>query len=93
MTMRIKIRVHTRARDDGVGGRYGSDDPPTLVVRVRAAPTEGRANAACVKALAEAFGVPRDGVKIVTGSRARSKVVDVQGADPNRLRSLLESSL
>jgi uncharacterized protein YggU (UPF0235/DUF167 family) len=91
--MRIKIRVHTRAQNDAVGGRYGYDDPPTLVVRVRAAPTEGLANAACVKALATAFGVPRNGVKIVTGARARSKVVDVPGADPNRLRSLLESPL
>jgi len=91
--MRIKIRVHTRAQHDVVGGRYGRDDPPTLVVRVRAAPTEGLANAACVKALAAAFGVPRNGVKIVTGARARSKVVDVQGADANRLKSLLESPL
>jgi hypothetical protein len=93
MTMRINVRVHTRAHDEAVGGRYGHGDPPTLVVRVRAAPTEGLANAACVKALAAAFGVPRNGVKIVTGARARRKVVDVQGADPNRLKSLLESSL
>jgi uncharacterized protein YggU (UPF0235/DUF167 family) len=91
--MRIKIRIHTRAPNDAVGGRYGCDDPPTLVVRVRAAPTEGLANAACVKALALAFGVPRSQVTIVTGARSRSKVVDVQGGDPVRLRRLLEASV
>lgn len=90
--MRINIRVHTRTRKDAVGGRYGSGDPPTLVVRVRAAPTEGLANAACVKALAEAFGVPRSGIRIVSGASARSKVVDVEGAEPERLASLLASS-
>jgi uncharacterized protein len=90
-TMRINIRVHTRAHKDAVGGRYGSEDPPTLVVRVRAAPVDGLANAACVKALAMAFEVPRNRVKIVAGASARSKVVDVEGADPQRLKDLLGS--
>jgi uncharacterized protein YggU (UPF0235/DUF167 family) len=90
--MRIVIRVQTRARNDFVGGRYGNGDPPILVVRVRAAPEAGNANAACVKSLAQAFGVPRRAVTIVTGARGKSKIVDVQGADPNRLQTLLETS-
>ena len=91
-TMRIGVRVQTRAQSDFVGGRYGSADPPVLVVRVRAAPTTGQANAACVAALAKAFGVSRKAVSIVAGARGRSKLVDVQGADPLRLKSLLERS-
>ena len=87
--MRIHIRVQTRARDDRAGGRYGEGDPPILIVRVRAAPHEGRANAACRKTLAEAFGVPRQAVTIVAGASARSKIVEVQGADPARLELLL----
>lgn len=88
--MRINVRVKTRAQSDFVGGRYGSADPPTLVVHVRAAPSAGKANAACEAALAQAFGVARDAVTIVAGARGRSKIVEVRGADPARLNSLLE---
>jgi len=88
--MRITIRVHTRAQRDFVGGRYGSGDPPTLVVHVRAAPHAGQANTACINALAGAFGVPKHAVKIVAGGRARSKIVEVQGADAARLEALLQ---
>jgi uncharacterized protein YggU (UPF0235/DUF167 family) len=90
--MRINVRVQTRAQSDLVGGRYGSADPPILVVRVRAAPIAGQANTACVAALAKAFGVPRKEVTIVAGARGRSKIFEVQGADPLRLKSLLELS-
>ena len=91
-TMRIHIRVQTRAREDVVGGRYGNDEPPILIVRVRAAPHEGRANAACVRALAEALGVPRQAVRIAAGERSKSKIVEVRGADPARIDTLLGMS-
>jgi uncharacterized protein len=90
--MRIHVRVHPRARQDHVGGRHGDGEPPTLIVRVRAAPHAGEANAACRKALAEAFGVPRRDVTIVAGATSRSKTVEVQGADPARLQTLLGST-
>jgi uncharacterized protein len=90
--MRIHVRVQTRARQDLVGGRHGSDDPPVLTIRVRAAPHAGEANAACQELLADAFGVPRRAVTIVAGARARSKVVEVRGGDPARLQALLGAS-
>lgn len=90
--MRISVRVQPRAQTDFVGGRYGNADPPILVVRVRAAPTDGQANAACVAALAKAFGVSRNAVTIVSGARGRSKLVDIEGADPLRLTRLLDTS-
>jgi uncharacterized protein YggU (UPF0235/DUF167 family) len=87
--MRINVRVQTRSRLDLVGGRYGTADPPTLIVRVRAAPHGGHANAACLKILAEALDVPRQAVTIVAGARAKSKIVEVEGADPTRLHTFL----
>ena len=90
--MRIHVRVQTRAGQDLVGGRYGDGEPPILVVRVRAAPHAGQANAACRKVLAEAFGVPRQAVAMVAGAKSKSKVFEVTGADPNTVQTLLEAS-
>lgn len=89
--MRINVRVQTRTRNDFVGGRYGNSDPASLIVRVRAAPHEGMANAACVEALASAFGVPRRAVRIIAGASARSKIVEIDGADPTRFEQLLKN--
>ena len=87
--MRIQVRVHPRAREDHVGGRHGDGEPPTLIVRVRAAPHAGEANAACQRVLAEAFGVPRQAVQIIAGAKSRSKTFEVDGADTARFQALL----
>jgi len=52
---------------------------------------EGKANAAVVLALAEAFGVARSKVAIVRGETARCKTVRIEGATLASLRDLLES--
>jgi len=69
------IHVSPRARREGVGGRHGD----ALRVAVRAAPEAGRANAACVAALAEAFGVARGEVALDPRSTGRRKRVRVAG--------------
>jgi uncharacterized protein YggU (UPF0235/DUF167 family) len=72
-----------------VGGRWGPDDDPALVVRVHPPAADGRANAAVVAALAEAFGVRRDAVRIVTGATSRTKLVEVDGVDAAAVAALL----
>ena len=72
-----------------MGGRYGDAEPPVLIVRVTARAIDGRANAATVKALADALGAPRRSVRIVTGEKARTKVVEVESADPDVVTALL----
>jgi len=57
-------------------------EPAVLIVRVVEPAVDGRANRACVDALAAALGVPRRAVRIVAGAGSRSKVVEVDGADP-----------
>jgi uncharacterized protein (TIGR00251 family) len=69
------IHVMPRARREAVGGRQGD----ALRVAVKAPPVGGKANAACVEALAEAFGVERRDVEIHSGARARRKRVRVTG--------------
>jgi hypothetical protein len=69
------IHVTPRARREAVGGRHGD----ALRVAVREPPESGRANAACIAALAEAFGVSRAGVELEAGARGRRKRVHVTG--------------
>jgi uncharacterized protein YggU (UPF0235/DUF167 family) len=87
--MRIVVRVSPRAPATKVGGRYGDSEPPVLIVRVAAPAVDGKANAATVRALADALGVPHGLVRIVTGERARTKVVEVESANPDVVAALL----
>lgn len=85
----MSVRVHPGARRSEVGGRYGTDDPPVLIVRVAAPAVDGRANSALLEALAAAFGIRRRALTLVSGTTSRNKVVDVEGGDPARLDYLL----
>lgn len=69
------IHVTPRARRTRVAGYRGD----ALRVAVTAPPAEGRANAACVRALAEALGVKRSDVELDPGSKGRRKRVRVSG--------------
>jgi uncharacterized protein YggU (UPF0235/DUF167 family) len=81
--------VQPGAKRTGVGGRYGDEDPPVLLVKVSAPPVDGRANDAVCSAIAAAFGVRRSAVRVKTGERSRRKLVIVRGGRPERLAELL----
>ena len=75
----IAIRVVPRSSRPGVGGwREGADGRRELEVRVAEAPADGAANAAAVKLLAEALGVGKSAVRIVSGATSRHKRVAVE---------------
>lgn len=78
----ISFTVHVRpgARRTAVEGDHGG----ALAVRVAVPPAQGRANEAVRAILADAFGVRRSAVHIVTGRSSRRKEVRVLG-DPHRL--------
>jgi len=81
------IIVTPRARRAHVGGSRGG----ALRVAVTEAPVEGQANAACVKALARALGVPREAVRLApksTGRRKRVVIVGEAQALSRRIREL-----
>ena len=84
--MRVTIRVRPGAGRTSVGGSHDG----ALVVRVATRAVEGQATEAALAAVAEAFGVRRREVTLVTGATSRTKVVDVTGGDAERLRQLLE---
>jgi len=61
-----------------VGGSYGDGE---LVVAVSKPPVDGAANAAVLAAVADAFGLRRSGVRLISGQTARSKVLELD-VDP-----------
>jgi len=52
---------------------------------------DGQATEATLAALAEAFGVRRRAVRLVTGAASRTKLVDIDGGDPVTLDRLLSA--
>lgn len=72
------MRVRPGASRTRVGGSYG--EPAILVVAVTDPASDGRANAAVVRALADALGVPKSRVAIVRGHSSRTKAIAVTDA-------------
>jgi hypothetical protein len=86
--MRVAVRVKPAASRTAVGGRHGD----ALVVAVTAKPVDGKATEAVLRAVAEAFGVSRSSVTLVTGATSRDKVIGIAGpaeALAKRLEELL----
>jgi hypothetical protein len=73
------VRTVTRAQRDEI---VGIQEDGTLKIRLTAAPTDGQANAALIKFLAERLGVPESTIEIVAGKETRDKWISVQGISP-----------
>jgi len=81
----VDVLVQPRASRAGVGPVVGD----RLRVSVTAPPVDGKANAAVVEAVAEAFGVRRADVAIVRGETGRRKTVRIAGATLATLTKLV----
>jgi uncharacterized protein len=83
----MTIRVRPGSARPGVGG----EPDGALVVRVRERASGGRATAAALAAVATAFGVRPQAVRLVAGAASRTKIVEVAGADQADLDRLLRA--
>ena len=75
----IAVRLTPKSGRDAVEGveEFGGD--PVLKARVRAVPENGRANAALEALIADWLDVPDSSVAVIQGSKARIKIVAVDG--------------
>ena len=92
---RFAVRVKPGARRDAVGGRWDGPSESALIVAVTAAAVEGKANEAVRRALAQAFDVRRQDVRLVSGARGRDKLIELDPAPPgaaSRLATLLDAN-
>lgn len=85
---RLRLRVSPGAGRAAIVGRHGD----AWKVRVTAPPEHGRANEAVLRLLAQALGVPRDAVTIVSGHAAREKIVELTGVGPALIERRLTSA-
>lgn len=88
--MRITVRVRPSAGRTQVGGRYGDAPSDVLIVRVVQATVDGKATAAVQQSLADAFGVRRADITLISGSKNRTKIFDIDGATEDQLQALLD---
>ena len=83
--VRITVWVRPGSPRTGVGGERDG----ALIVQVSARAVGGQATEAALTAVAGAFGVRRRAVTLVAGAASRTKILEVEGADPDALDRLL----
>lgn len=71
----LTVHVQPGAKRTGAAGLHGD----ALKIRLAAPPVDGQANEALIAFLAEAFGVPKRQVELISGHASRSKRVRVIG--------------
>jgi hypothetical protein len=82
---RIDVRVTARAARDEISH---VDAAGTLHLRVTAAPTDGKANAAAARLLAAALGIAPSRVRLVSGAASRSKLFSADGVDAAAIQAV-----
>lgn len=74
----LEVRIQPRAAHSEFAGPFGQ----RVRIRLQAPPVDGRANAALIGFLADAFDVPRARVAIEHGLAGRDKRVRIRNAGP-----------
>jgi len=81
------VRVVTRAQKNEI---VGVQDDRSLKIRLTASSTEGQANEALIKFLAERLQVAESAIEIVAGKDARDKWISVSGISTADLEERLK---
>ncbi|HJU65847.1 MAG TPA: DUF167 domain-containing protein [Gemmatimonadaceae bacterium] len=82
--VRFTVRVQPRSSRNAIDGVHAG----ALKVRLTAPPVNGAANEALVELLARHLRVASGSVHIVSGGTSRTKLVDIEGVEPEQVRSL-----
>ncbi|MCC0003292.1 MAG: DUF167 domain-containing protein [Methylobacteriaceae bacterium] len=76
----LAVRLTPKGGRDAIDGvETLSDGRPVLKARVRAAPEDGKANAALVELLAKSLRIARSGVTVTGGQTSRVKTLTLAG--------------
>jgi len=84
-TVRLALRVIPNASRNELSGWLGG----ALKVKIMAPAEGGRGNRALIAFLAKELGVPRRAVTLVSGEKARAKVIAVVGLSECEIRHRL----
>jgi len=83
----LTVRVIPRASKPGLAGTRDGD----LLIRLKAPPVEGAANAELIRVLSDLFDVPQRSIAIVSGAAARRKRVRIDGVTDTYIAARLAS--
>jgi uncharacterized protein YggU (UPF0235/DUF167 family) len=87
----VAVRLTPRGGRDALDGlEILADGRTVLKARVRAAPSDGEANAALIALFAREIGMPRSQLAITGGATARLKTIALRG-DPATLAARLRA--
>jgi hypothetical protein len=81
----LRVQVAPGAAANQIVGPYGD----RLKIRIAAAPEKGGANKTLLDYLAERLGLPKNQLRLKSGSRDRAKVVEIIGLEPHIRERLL----
>lgn len=70
--MKIQVKVVPKSKVESV-----IRESELYVVRVKQPPTEGKANRAAIKLLADYLHIPQSAMKIIRGAGNRNKVIEI----------------
>jgi uncharacterized protein (TIGR00251 family) len=89
----LDVRVTPKSAATRLAGLHtAADGSVSLAVKVTAAPDKGKANAAVIAVLAEAFGLPKSTLSLASGETGRRKTIHVSG-NPDGLAARIEAAL
>ena len=83
--MTLKIRVVPNAKKTEFAGYRGGE----LLLRLTAAPVDGKANKAAIEFVSRFFGVSRSSVQLTGGERSRHKIFEIVGLGASDLERKL----
>jgi uncharacterized protein (TIGR00251 family) len=84
---RLEIKAVPNARKSEVIGWLGD----ALKVKVHAPPEAGKANEELCAFLAGTLGLPKGSVRLARGASSRSKIIEIEGMNRERVDGILSS--
>lgn len=72
-TGKLALKVTPKARVEAIEGLNAASE---LVVKVRAAPEDGKANEAVIALISKAFNIPKSRLSIARGAQSRHKILN-----------------
>lgn len=85
----LAVRVHPGARKNAVTGVHDG----ALKISLTTPPVEGRANEALIAFVAEALGLPKARVALLSGQTSRSKLLRITGRSAAEVTAALDPAI
>lgn len=81
----LNVKAQPRSSKAGIDGLIGD----AVKVRVKCAPVDGKANAAIIETIADAFGVPKSRVVFKSGETSKQKRIILKGVGADEVRKTI----